>query len=190
VCPNHSVSHPEPASSCHSPFWKRPQCIMWGPQHPSPLLTGSPPVSLALRCWWQAPQAASPSGPSLADLTHPPYLPPPHADHPPAAFQSAMLQLAATEIEREAAAKEAEKQNYLSEHCPPLSLPGSMQELQVKTSLTLSLCQSRKHLAASVSLVDLDWPSHLDPLLTCGCPGARWMEKWLERQLGSLCKKK
>lgn len=100
-----------------------------------------------------------------------------------------MLQLAATEIEREAAAKEAEKQNYLAEHCPPLSLPGSMQELQVSTSLTLSLCQSSKDLAPSVSLVDLEWLSHLDPLLACGCPRAGWMWNWLEKQLESLCKK-
>jgi len=49
-----------------------------------------------------------------------------------------MLQLAVTEIEKEAAAKEVEKQNYLAEHCPPLSLPGSMQELQVRTALALS----------------------------------------------------
>uniref|UniRef100_A0A8C0H693 Troponin I, fast skeletal muscle n=2 Tax=Chelonoidis abingdonii TaxID=106734 RepID=A0A8C0H693_CHEAB len=41
-----------------------------------------------------------------------------------------MLQIAATLIEKETAAKEAEKANYLAEHCPPLSLPHSMQELQ------------------------------------------------------------
>lgn len=128
--------------------------------------------------------------PSLANPFCPPPLPPLHADHPPAAFQSAMLQLAATEIEKEAAAKEVEKQNYLAEHCPPLSLPGSMQELQVKTSLTLSLCWSRKDLAPSVSLVDLDCPSRLDRLLTNGCPGAGWMWNWLERQMGSLTQKK
>ncbi|GAB0190021.1 troponin I, fast skeletal muscle [Grus japonensis] len=58
--------------------------------------------------------------------------------------KSAMLQLAATEIEREAAAKEVEKQNYLAEHCPPLSLPGSMQELQ-------ELC---KKLHAKIESVD------------------------------------
>uniref|UniRef100_A0A8C0A8N0 Troponin I, fast skeletal muscle n=1 Tax=Bos mutus grunniens TaxID=30521 RepID=A0A8C0A8N0_BOSMU len=40
-----------------------------------------------------------------------------------------MLQIAATELEKEEAA-EAEKQNYLSEHCPPLHLPGSMSEVQ------------------------------------------------------------
>ncbi|XP_059682105.1 troponin I, fast skeletal muscle [Gavia stellata] len=59
-------------------------------------------------------------------------------------LKSAMLQLAATEIEREAAAKEVEKQNYLAEHCPPLSLPGSMQELQ-------ELC---KKLHAKIESVD------------------------------------
>uniref|UniRef100_A0A8B9X5G4 Troponin I, fast skeletal muscle n=1 Tax=Bos mutus grunniens TaxID=30521 RepID=A0A8B9X5G4_BOSMU len=48
--------------------------------------------------------------------------PPPHP-------QSVMLQIAATELEKEEAA-EAEKQNYLSEHCPPLHLPGSMSEVQ------------------------------------------------------------
>lgn len=55
-----------------------------------------------------------------------------------------MLQLAATEIEKEAAAKEVEKQNYLAEHCPPLSLPGSMQELQVQASLTLSVLEQKR----------------------------------------------
>ncbi|NWU49927.1 TNNI2 protein, partial [Dromas ardeola] len=59
-------------------------------------------------------------------------------------LKSAMLQLAATEIEKEAAAKEVEKQNYLAEHCPPLSLPGSMQELQ-------ELC---KKLHAKIESVD------------------------------------
>ncbi|XP_014748153.1 PREDICTED: troponin I, fast skeletal muscle isoform X2 [Sturnus vulgaris] len=59
-------------------------------------------------------------------------------------LKSAMLQLAVTEIEKEAAAKEVEKQNYLAEHCPPLSLPGSMQELQ-------DLC---KKLHAKIESVD------------------------------------
>ncbi|KAF2977171.1 hypothetical protein EK904_007956 [Melospiza melodia maxima] len=59
-------------------------------------------------------------------------------------LKSAMLQLAVTEIEKEAAAKEVEKQNYLAEHCPPLSLPGSMQELQ-------ELC---KKLHAKIESVD------------------------------------
>lgn len=99
-----------------------------------------------------------------------------------------MLQLAVSEIEKEQAAKEVEKQNYLAEHCPPLSLPGSMQELQVKTSLSLSLCQRRKDLAPSVNLVDLGL-SHLDLLLTFGGPGAGWMWNWPVRQLGCLCEK-
>lgn len=74
-----------------------------------------------------------------------------------------MLQLAATEIEKEAAAKEVEKQNYLAEHCPPLSLPGSMQELQVQASLTLSVVEQK----ILGSIMDLDQCSLLDPLLTC-----------------------
>ncbi|OPJ73777.1 troponin I, fast skeletal muscle [Patagioenas fasciata monilis] len=59
-------------------------------------------------------------------------------------LKSAMLQLAVSEIEKEQAAKEVEKQNYLAEHCPPLSLPGSMQELQ-------DLC---KKLHAKIESVD------------------------------------
>lgn len=42
-----------------------------------------------------------------------------------------MLQIAASELEKEAVAQEQEKANYLAEHCPPLHLPSSMQELQV-----------------------------------------------------------
>uniref|UniRef100_A0A8C9DRH0 Troponin I, fast skeletal muscle n=1 Tax=Prolemur simus TaxID=1328070 RepID=A0A8C9DRH0_PROSS len=41
-----------------------------------------------------------------------------------------MLQIAATELEKEEGRREAEKQNYLSEHCPPLHIPGSMAEVQ------------------------------------------------------------
>lgn len=41
-----------------------------------------------------------------------------------------MLQIAATELEKEESRREAEKQNYLSEHCPPLHIPGSMSEVQ------------------------------------------------------------
>ncbi|EMP32849.1 Troponin I, fast skeletal muscle [Chelonia mydas] len=58
--------------------------------------------------------------------------------------QSVMLQIAATLLEKETAAKEAEKANYLAEHCPPLSLPHSMQELQ-------ELC---KKLHAKIEVVD------------------------------------
>ncbi|XP_040111325.1 troponin I, fast skeletal muscle isoform X1 [Oryx dammah] len=46
-------------------------------------------------------------------------------------LKSVMLQIAATELEKEEGRREAEKQNYLSEHCPPLHLPGSMSEVQV-----------------------------------------------------------
>nr|XP_020738902.1 troponin I, fast skeletal muscle [Odocoileus virginianus texanus] len=45
-------------------------------------------------------------------------------------LKSVMLQIAATELEKEEGRREAEKQNYLSEHCPPLHLPGSMSEVQ------------------------------------------------------------
>ncbi|XP_013914395.1 PREDICTED: troponin I, fast skeletal muscle [Thamnophis sirtalis] len=45
-------------------------------------------------------------------------------------LKSVMLQIAATELEKEAVAKEEEKANYLAEHCPPLHMPSSMQELQ------------------------------------------------------------
>lgn len=45
--------------------------------------------------------------------------------------QSVMLQIAATELEKEETRRESEKQNYLSEHCPPLHIPGSMSEVQV-----------------------------------------------------------
>nr|XP_020644416.1 troponin I, fast skeletal muscle isoform X1 [Pogona vitticeps] len=45
-------------------------------------------------------------------------------------LKSVMLQIAATELEKEAASKEQEKADYLAEHCPPLHLPHSMQELQ------------------------------------------------------------
>nr|XP_033784765.1 troponin I, fast skeletal muscle [Geotrypetes seraphini]XP_033784766.1 troponin I, fast skeletal muscle [Geotrypetes seraphini] len=45
-------------------------------------------------------------------------------------LKSLMLQVAKATIEKEAADRAAEKQSYLSEHCPPLSLPNSMQDLQ------------------------------------------------------------
>lgn len=50
------------------------------------------------------------------------------------ASQSVMLQIAATELEKEESRRESEKQNYLSEHCPPLHIPGSMSEVQVVPS--------------------------------------------------------
>ncbi|XP_059254465.1 troponin I, fast skeletal muscle isoform X1 [Mustela nigripes] len=45
-------------------------------------------------------------------------------------LKSVMLQIAATELEKEEGRRESEKQNYLSEHCPPLHLPSSMSEVQ------------------------------------------------------------
>ncbi|XP_036390796.1 troponin I, fast skeletal muscle-like [Megalops cyprinoides] len=45
-------------------------------------------------------------------------------------LKSLMLQIAASMLEAEAAEAEAEKTRYMEENCPPLSLPGTMQELQ------------------------------------------------------------
>ncbi|XP_036866832.1 troponin I, fast skeletal muscle isoform X1 [Manis javanica] len=45
-------------------------------------------------------------------------------------LKSVMLQIAATELEKEQSRREAEKQNYLSEHCPPLHIPGSASAVQ------------------------------------------------------------
>ncbi|XP_020142007.2 troponin I, fast skeletal muscle [Microcebus murinus] len=45
-------------------------------------------------------------------------------------LKSVMLQIAATELEKEESRREAEKENYLAEHCPPLHIPGSMAEVQ------------------------------------------------------------
>ncbi|XP_044539407.1 troponin I, fast skeletal muscle-like, partial [Gracilinanus agilis] len=45
-------------------------------------------------------------------------------------LKSVMLQIAATELEKEESRRESEKANYLAEHCPPLHLPGSMSEVQ------------------------------------------------------------
>uniref|UniRef100_A0A2K6MJH2 Troponin I, fast skeletal muscle n=1 Tax=Rhinopithecus bieti TaxID=61621 RepID=A0A2K6MJH2_RHIBE len=45
-------------------------------------------------------------------------------------LKSVMLQIAATELEKDKSRREAEKQNYLAEHCPPLHIPGSMSEVQ------------------------------------------------------------
>ncbi|XP_072277838.1 troponin I, fast skeletal muscle [Pyxicephalus adspersus] len=59
-------------------------------------------------------------------------------------LKSLMLQVAKSALESEAAATAAEKERYLSENCPPLSLPHSMQDLQ-------ELC---KKLHAKVDVVD------------------------------------
>lgn len=48
-------------------------------------------------------------------------------------LQSLLLQIAHGLLEEEAAEAEQEKQQYMEENCPALSLPGSMQELQVHT---------------------------------------------------------
>ena len=82
-----------------------------------------------------------------------------------------MLQIAATELEKEEGRREAEKQNYLSEHCPPLHLPGSMSEVQVPrapASWALFLAWPPKVLQALVSaallpsvLLGSRWQGHL-----------------------------
>lgn len=51
-----------------------------------------------------------------------------------------MLQIAATELEKEESRRESEKQSYLSEHCPPLHLPGSMSEVQVPSPSSAPAC--------------------------------------------------
>ncbi len=48
-------------------------------------------------------------------------------------LQSLLLQIAHGILEEEAAEAEQEKQRYMEENCPDLSLPGSMQELLVHT---------------------------------------------------------
>ncbi|XP_075693081.1 troponin I, fast skeletal muscle [Rhinoderma darwinii] len=45
-------------------------------------------------------------------------------------LKSLMLQVAKTALEKEEADIAAEKQRYLEEHCPALSLPNSLQDLQ------------------------------------------------------------
>ncbi|KAJ8417084.1 hypothetical protein AAFF_G00283110 [Aldrovandia affinis] len=45
-------------------------------------------------------------------------------------LKSLMLQIAAGMLEAEVAEAQAEKERYMEENCPALSLPGSMQELQ------------------------------------------------------------
>uniref|UniRef100_H3AFF1 Troponin I, fast skeletal muscle n=1 Tax=Latimeria chalumnae TaxID=7897 RepID=H3AFF1_LATCH len=46
-------------------------------------------------------------------------------------LKSLMLQIAKSELEKEAANRIVEKENYLTEHCPPLQRGSSVQELQV-----------------------------------------------------------
>uniref|UniRef100_A0AAY5F135 Troponin I2, fast skeletal type n=1 Tax=Electrophorus electricus TaxID=8005 RepID=A0AAY5F135_ELEEL len=45
-------------------------------------------------------------------------------------LKSLMLQIAQGLLEAEAAEAEQDKQSYMEDHCPALSLPGTMQELQ------------------------------------------------------------
>ncbi|XP_075044002.1 troponin I, fast skeletal muscle [Mixophyes fleayi] len=59
-------------------------------------------------------------------------------------LKSLMLQVAKTALEKEEADIAADKESYLSEHCPPLSLPHSLQDLQ-------EFC---KKLHAKVDVVD------------------------------------
>ncbi|KAI7811732.1 putative troponin I, partial [Triplophysa rosa] len=45
-------------------------------------------------------------------------------------LKSVLLAIAKSLLEKEAAQVITDKENYMAEHCPPLSLPGSTQELQ------------------------------------------------------------
>ncbi|XP_036718230.1 troponin I, fast skeletal muscle [Balaenoptera musculus] len=45
-------------------------------------------------------------------------------------LKSIMLQIAATELQKEESRRETEKESYLAEHCPPLHIPSSMAEVQ------------------------------------------------------------
>ncbi|XP_039594221.1 troponin I, fast skeletal muscle-like [Polypterus senegalus] len=59
-------------------------------------------------------------------------------------LKSLMLQIAKQHIEKEETDRAAEKERYLQEHCPPLSMGGSMQELQ-------DLC---KQLQGKIDVID------------------------------------
>ncbi|XP_028651968.2 troponin I, fast skeletal muscle-like [Erpetoichthys calabaricus] len=59
-------------------------------------------------------------------------------------LKSLMLQIAKQHIEKEEADRATEKERYLQEHCPPLSMGGSMQELQ-------ELC---KQLQGKIDVID------------------------------------
>uniref|UniRef100_G3T9F8 Troponin I, fast skeletal muscle n=1 Tax=Loxodonta africana TaxID=9785 RepID=G3T9F8_LOXAF len=69
-------------------------------------------------------------------------------------LKSVMLQIAATELEKEEGRREAEKQAYLNEHCPPLYLPGSMAEVQVPPRCCLSFPELCKQLHAKVDAAE------------------------------------
>jgi len=52
--------------------------------------------------------------------------------------QSLVLSIAFNLLEAEAKQAVIDKENYMSEHCPALDLPGSQQELQVTPLLLVS----------------------------------------------------
>lgn len=68
-----------------------------------------------------------------------------------------MLQIAATELEKEESRRESEKQNYLSEHCPPLHIPGSMSEVQVVPSCPVPPKALLPPFLSRSTLLDQDW---------------------------------
>lgn len=73
--------------------------------------------------------------------------------------QSLMLSIAKGLLEAEAKQKEEERRTYMEENCPPLSLPGSLQELQVcsdATRTTRFCC----HFQTALTLLYL-WALHL-----------------------------
>lgn len=49
----------------------------------------------------------------------------------PSSSQSLLLQIGEAMLEEEAREVEKEKMNHMEENCPPLSIPGCMQDLQV-----------------------------------------------------------
>ncbi|KAI4553471.1 hypothetical protein MJT46_016765 [Ovis ammon polii x Ovis aries] len=88
-------------------------------------------VDLVLAVWAQGPQLrAEPVGKAISSGSHDGGKRNRAITARRQHLKSVMLQIAATELEKEEGRREAEKQNYLSEHCPPLHLPGSMSEVQ------------------------------------------------------------
>lgn len=73
-------------------------------------------------------------------------------------LQSLLLQIAHGLLEEESAAAEEEKQRYMEENCPNLSLPGSMQELQVHTKIEIKLHKAWVKWKCALNLY---WPSDL-----------------------------
>lgn len=54
-------------------------------------------------------------------------------------LQSLMLQVAKDLLEAEAQVKVEERKKYMEEHCPPLCLPSTKEDLQVKLMVTFPL---------------------------------------------------